>query len=203
MNLVCFLLKTLPELHNLFSWYNKLLGWMNEKGYEWLYSVGCVGETRNPWNILVGKSEGQVWRRRKRKWEDNIKCILKKEVWGSGLDLSGFGQGPMTDSTMKTMHHMEVGFDKECFKRRFLPSHFVRAQTLFFHWLWRTARCSFSLLAATDFLEDQNPPPSTFCLCRSAFSFILLFARGRPYIYLRSVQKTIIALSTRTCVLFL
>jgi hypothetical protein len=45
-----------------------------------------MGEKRNAYRLMVGKSEGnrQLWRPRHR-WEDNIKMNLSEKGWG-GMD---------------------------------------------------------------------------------------------------------------------
>jgi len=50
-------------------------------------ALGCLGEWRGAYRVLVGNPEGK----RKlisprRRWEDNIKIDLQKVGWGHGLD---------------------------------------------------------------------------------------------------------------------
>jgi len=53
----------------------------------------------NAYKILFKKPEGmRPFGRRRRRREDNIKLDLKRnKVWGYGLGLNGWGQGPVTD----------------------------------------------------------------------------------------------------------
>jgi len=49
--------------------------------------VARVGERRDAYRLLVGKSEGRRrLGRRKRRWKDNIKVGLKEVLWEHGLD---------------------------------------------------------------------------------------------------------------------
>jgi hypothetical protein len=42
-----------------------------------------MAEMRNVYSILVGKSEGKrLFRRPRRRWEDNIGTYLREIVWG-------------------------------------------------------------------------------------------------------------------------
>jgi hypothetical protein len=53
-----------------------------------------MGERRDAYWVLVGKSEGRrSLERPRRRWEDNIKMDLREVKWGHGLDRSGLGQG--------------------------------------------------------------------------------------------------------------
>ena len=46
--------------------------------------MGCMGETRGAYRILVGKSERKKpLGRPRRRWEDNIKFGLQEVGWGS------------------------------------------------------------------------------------------------------------------------
>jgi hypothetical protein len=48
----------------------------------WVGNVACMGEMRNGYKIFVEKSEGKrPLRRRRRRWEDNIKMDLKEIEW--------------------------------------------------------------------------------------------------------------------------
>jgi hypothetical protein len=50
---------------------------------RWAGHVGCVGETRGAYRILVGKSEGKKPLGRPRhRWEDNIEFDLEEVGWG-------------------------------------------------------------------------------------------------------------------------
>jgi hypothetical protein len=47
----------------------------------------------------VGKPEGRrPIGRRRRRWDDNIKIVLREVVWGHGLDRTGSGQGQVAGS---------------------------------------------------------------------------------------------------------
>jgi hypothetical protein len=49
----------------------------------WAGHVLCMGEVKNAYKILVGKSEGErPLRRLRHSWEDNIKM----DIWAVGLD---------------------------------------------------------------------------------------------------------------------
>jgi hypothetical protein len=53
---------------------------------RWAGHVACMGEMRNAYNILVGKSEGKRPLTRPRcRWEDNIRMYLRKIGW-EGVD---------------------------------------------------------------------------------------------------------------------
>jgi hypothetical protein len=48
---------------------------------RWAGHVECMGEMRNGYNILVGKSEGKrPLGRSRRRWEDNI----RRDLWEMG-----------------------------------------------------------------------------------------------------------------------
>jgi hypothetical protein len=52
--------------------------------------VARMGEVRGAYNILVGSPEGRrPLRRPRHRWEDNLRAILGRLVWGCGLDSSG------------------------------------------------------------------------------------------------------------------
>jgi hypothetical protein len=53
---------------------------------RWAGHVARTGEKRNAYRISVGKPEGlKPIKRRRRRWEDNIKMDLKEIGWG-GMD---------------------------------------------------------------------------------------------------------------------
>jgi hypothetical protein len=53
---------------------------------RWARYVAGMGELRNVYKILVGKSEWKrLLGRPTRRWEDNIKVDLKK-IWWEGVD---------------------------------------------------------------------------------------------------------------------
>jgi hypothetical protein len=54
---------------------------------RWAGHVGCTGEMRNSYNILVGKSEGKrPLRRPRRRRKDNIRVDLREVGCGGGAD---------------------------------------------------------------------------------------------------------------------
>ena len=61
---------------------------------RWAGHVQRTGERRGICSILVGKPEGKrALRRCGHRWEDNIKCILRKWDEWCGLDRAGSGEG--------------------------------------------------------------------------------------------------------------
>jgi hypothetical protein len=59
-----------------------------------------MGETRNAYNILVGKLEGKrPLGRHGSRWEDNIRMVLRDIGWEGELGSSGSGQGSVVDSS--------------------------------------------------------------------------------------------------------
>jgi hypothetical protein len=55
-----------------------------------------MGEVRNAYNSLVGKSEGRGHSEDRRRWDDNIKMDYREIAWGRcDMDASGSGQGPV------------------------------------------------------------------------------------------------------------
>jgi hypothetical protein len=69
-----------------------------------------MGEKRNAYRILVGKSEGRrPLGRLRHRWVDNIKMILREIGWGwYGLDLSGSGEGPVDTALVNTVMNLRV-----------------------------------------------------------------------------------------------
>jgi len=47
--------------------------------------VGCMGEMRNAYNILVGKPEGKRPLESRYRWEDNIRIDIR-EIGSDGVD---------------------------------------------------------------------------------------------------------------------
>jgi hypothetical protein len=66
---------------------------IKSRSIRWAGHVAGMGETRNAYRILMGKTEGnRPLRRARRRWVDNIKMDLKKDRMGwYGLDQSGSG----------------------------------------------------------------------------------------------------------------
>jgi hypothetical protein len=69
------------ELHNLYS-SPYIIRMIGSSRMRWAGHVGRIGDKRNAYRILVGKSEGkrQIERPR-RKWVDNIKMDLREIGW--------------------------------------------------------------------------------------------------------------------------
>jgi hypothetical protein len=64
------------ELHNLC--FTPDIRAIKSWSMRWQFNVGRMGELRNPYRILVRKSEWKIpLGRRKCRWEDNIKLNLK------------------------------------------------------------------------------------------------------------------------------
>jgi hypothetical protein len=73
------------ELHSLYVSPN-IIRQIKSRRMRWEEHVACMGEMRNAYNILVGKSEGKnPLKRPRRKWEDNIKMHLWEILW-EGVD---------------------------------------------------------------------------------------------------------------------
>jgi hypothetical protein len=80
------------ELHNLYSSPNitrQIKSWR----MRWAGHVARMGEGRNVYRVLVGKSEGKrLLERPRRKWEDGLKMDLRKIGWGgNGFTWLGIG----------------------------------------------------------------------------------------------------------------
>jgi hypothetical protein len=70
------------ELRNLYSSPN-IIRMIKSRRMRWAGHVARMGETRNVYRILVGKSEGKrPLVRPKRRWVDNIKMDLKRYRMG-------------------------------------------------------------------------------------------------------------------------
>jgi hypothetical protein len=69
------------ELHNLYS-SPKIIRMIKSKRMRLAGHVARMGETRNAYRILVGKTEGKrPLGRPRRRWVDNIKMDLRKIGW--------------------------------------------------------------------------------------------------------------------------
>jgi hypothetical protein len=61
------------ELHNLYST-PRIIRQIKSRRMRWAGHVACMGEGRNVYRVLVGKSEGESpLGRPRRRWEDGIK----------------------------------------------------------------------------------------------------------------------------------
>jgi hypothetical protein len=61
---------------------------------RWAGLVARMGEVRGAYNILVGKLEGRrPLGRPRRRWEDNIRWILGKQVLGMWIGFIGLRIG--------------------------------------------------------------------------------------------------------------
>jgi hypothetical protein len=70
------------DLHNLYSSPSKIRV-KNSRRMDWNGQVACIGEKRNAYTALVGKSEGKrPLGRLRRRWKDNIKMDLRELGWG-------------------------------------------------------------------------------------------------------------------------
>jgi hypothetical protein len=78
------------ELHNFYSSPN-IIRMMKSRRMRWAGHVGRMGEMKNAYGILMGKSE---WKRAlgrpRRRWVDSIKMDLREIGW-HGLDRTGSG----------------------------------------------------------------------------------------------------------------
>jgi hypothetical protein len=73
------------ELHKLYSSPN-IIRMINSRRMGWVGHVARMGETRNAYRILVGKTEGKrPLGRPRRRWVDNIKIELR-ETGCDGMD---------------------------------------------------------------------------------------------------------------------
>jgi hypothetical protein len=74
------------ELHNLYS-SPDVITLIKLRRMGWAGHVARMGEGRNLYRVLVGKPEGKrPLGRPRRRWEDGIKCILRRLVGGGGVD---------------------------------------------------------------------------------------------------------------------
>jgi hypothetical protein len=71
------------ELHILHSSPN-IIRQMKSRRMRWAGHVARVGEERNVYSVLMGKSEGKrPLERPRRRWEDGIRMDLRKTGWGN------------------------------------------------------------------------------------------------------------------------
>jgi hypothetical protein len=70
------------ELHNLYS-SPDIIRQIKSRRMRWRGHVACMGEGRNVYRVLAGKSEGKIPLERPRhRWEDGIKMDLREIGWG-------------------------------------------------------------------------------------------------------------------------
>jgi hypothetical protein len=73
------------ELHDLYC-SPSIIRIIKSRRMRWAGHVACMGEKRNVYRILVGKTEGKrPLGRPRRRWEDNIKMDLR-EIGRGGID---------------------------------------------------------------------------------------------------------------------
>jgi hypothetical protein len=84
------------ELHNLYS-SPDIIRQVKSRRMRWAGHVACMGEERNVYKVLVGKSGGKrPLGRPRRRWEDVIRMDIREIGLGvCGLDSTVSGQGPM------------------------------------------------------------------------------------------------------------
>jgi hypothetical protein len=72
----------IEELHNLYSSPN-IIRQIKSRRMRWAGHVARMGEERNVYRVLVGKSEGKrPLGRPRRRWEDGIRISLGETGWG-------------------------------------------------------------------------------------------------------------------------
>jgi hypothetical protein len=70
------------ELHNLYS-SPDIIRQVKSRRMRWVGHVARMGEGRNVYRVLVGKSEGRgPLERPRRRWEDGIRMDLTEIGWG-------------------------------------------------------------------------------------------------------------------------
>jgi hypothetical protein len=80
------------ELHDLYS-SPSIIRIIKSRRMRWEGHVARMGENRNAYRLLVGKSEGKrPLRRPRRRWVDNIRMDLGEVGW-SDVDWIGLAQG--------------------------------------------------------------------------------------------------------------
>jgi hypothetical protein len=74
------------ELHNFYS-SPDIIRQVKSRRMRWAGHVGCMGEERIVYNVLVGKPEGKrPLGRPRRRWEDGIRMDLREIGVGGGVD---------------------------------------------------------------------------------------------------------------------
>jgi hypothetical protein len=84
------------KLHNLYS-SPDIIRQIKSRRMRWAGHVARMGEGRNVYRVLMGKTEGErPLERPRRRWEDGIEMDLREIGWGGGgVDSPGSGQGPL------------------------------------------------------------------------------------------------------------
>jgi hypothetical protein len=78
------------ELHNLYS-SAEIIRQIKSRRIRWAGHVARMGEGRNVYRVLVGKTEGKrPLERSGRRWKDGIKMDVREIGWG-GVDSRGSG----------------------------------------------------------------------------------------------------------------
>jgi hypothetical protein len=68
------------ELHNLYASPN--IRMIESRRMMWMGRVARIGEMRNAYSILVGKSEGKIsFGRHRCRWKGDIKMVLREIEW--------------------------------------------------------------------------------------------------------------------------
>jgi hypothetical protein len=81
----------IEELHNLYSLPN-IIRMIKSRRMRWAGHVARMGEPRNAYRILVGKSERKrPLGRSRRRWMDNIKMNLREIRWDGVDGIAGSG----------------------------------------------------------------------------------------------------------------
>jgi hypothetical protein len=76
------------ELHNLYS-SSDIIRQIKSRRMRWVGHVARMGEGRDVFRVLVGKSEGKrPLRRPRRRWEDGLKMDVRETGWGEWIHLA-------------------------------------------------------------------------------------------------------------------
>jgi hypothetical protein len=77
------------ELNDLYS-SPSIIRIMKSRRMRWVGHVTRMGEKRNAYRLLVGKSEGKrPLGRPRRRWVDNIRMVFGEVGWGRAQDRTG------------------------------------------------------------------------------------------------------------------
>jgi hypothetical protein len=70
------------ELHNL-CYSPSIIRMIKSRRMRWTWHVACMRDKRNAYRILARNPEGiRSLGRRRRRWEDSIKMVLREIAWG-------------------------------------------------------------------------------------------------------------------------